>query len=678
MKQCVVLFMLLSTLTLEAKLVLYVSPRGNDRWSGRSPHSDKKSNNGPFLTLQRAVEEIETLKKAGKFPEGGITIEIMGGTHQILEKIAIEGCSGLAVRGNGKVILTGGRKITKWKKVRDRDILNRLDKSVRDKIFKTNLKEQGITNLGDFSQPNWATSTGSQMFLYFNGKPMQIARWPDEDFALTGQIKGKGKFHCNAELERLEKWREEKSLRAFGYWFFDWAPQHMEIESVALPSVGRPSHLPSANEPVDPETGVISLKNPDSHEYGYKEGARYFIYNALCEITRPGEWYLDASTGDLYFYPPSSIERGEALVSVNEQPMIELRNCSGVRIENIVFETSRKEAIVIQDCSQVSVAKCVFRNLGGWAIRAHNVKESTIRDCDIYNVGEGGIYLEGGDRKTLTAGNNRIANNHIRDFSLWIRVYRPAVQINGVGNLVSNNLIHDAPHMAIGWAGNDNIIEFNEIYNVVLETSDAGAIYSGRDPSMQGNIIRYNYFHDIGRFVGQGVASVYLDDGHCGNIVYGNIFYRACVPGHANFGAVFIHGGRYNVVENNIFIECQQAYNETPWSQEMWKSFWANPPYNERLFGEIDLRKEPYLSKYPWLANILEDTRPNVLARNIVYNCKAFIDRGKQELVDNFVDVKPEWFEICKVPCVKLRGDSPPIRAGFKQIPCENMGLKRR
>ncbi len=53
--------------------------------------------------------------------------------------------------------------------------------------------------------------------------------------------------------------------------------------------------------------------------------------------------------------------------------------------------------------------------------------------------------------------------------------------------------------MAIGWSGNENIIEFNEIYNVVLETNDAGAIYSGRDPSMQGNVIRYNYFHDIGK-----------------------------------------------------------------------------------------------------------------------------------------------------------------------------------
>ncbi len=446
-------------------------------------------------------------------------------------------------------------------------------------------------------------------------------------------------------------------MKAYGYWFYDWASQHMDVESV------------------DPESSTLSLKNPESYSYGYRKGMRYFIYNALCEITQPGEWYLDKTTGEIYFYPPSKLEKAEVIVSVLSQPVLEIKNSANIKIENIIFENSRNEAIVFQNSSGISIQNCIFRNLGGWAIRAENLKDSIFEGCRIYNIGEGGIYLDGGDRKTLVSGNNIIRNNHVHDFSLWMRVYRPAIQINGVGNIVSNNLIHDAPHMAIGWSGNENIIEFNEIYSVVLETADAGAIYSGRDPSMQGNIIRYNYFHDIGKFVGHGTASVYLDDGHCGNTVYGNIFYKACVPGDGKFGAVFIHGGRYNTIENNIFIECQQAYNESPWNQEMWKKFWTQPPYNERLFGKIDVRKEPYLSKYPWLVNILEDTRSNVLARNIVYKCSAFIDRGKPDLIDNFVDVDLNWFEIFKPPAIKLKKDSPAFIAGFKQIPWEKIGL---
>lgn len=638
-------------LSKEHVMKIYISKSGNDNWSGKLSKPDRNLTDGPFLTLQRAIDEIRKKK-------GPATIEILDGTYEIFNKVQIESLSNLTIKGR-KVVLTGGKRIEGWEKVKDNDILNRLNKEVREKILKVNLKKQGISDFGDFHQPSWAVSSGSQMQLYFNEKPMQIARWPDKGFALTGETAGKGRFYCDVEKEKIEKWREEKWLKTYGYWFYEWAAQHMDIESV------------------DSESCIISIKNPDSHSYGYKKGAMYFIYNALSEISIPGEWCLDKETGDLYFYPPSDIRKGKVIISINSLPILEIKSCKNIKIENIFFENSRKEGIIAHDSQNVIIENCTFRNLGGWAIKASNVKNSKIHNCHIYNIGEGGIHLEGGERKTLEPGNNMVVNNHIHDFSLWIRIYRPAIQIDGVENKVSNNLIHDAPHMAIGWSGNENIIEFNEIYNVVLETNDAGAIYSGRDPSMQGNIIRHNYFHDIGKISGHGVASVYLDDGHCGNTIYGNIFYRACKPGKSNFGAVFIHGGRYNIIENNIFIECEQAYNESPWNQKLWVDFWTKPPYNQRLFEQIDVRKDPYLSKYPWLANILEDTRPNVLARNIVYKCNRFIDRGKPELIDNLIEIDPIFINYEPL-LPRLKKDSPAFKKGFKQIPVENIGLRRR
>ncbi|HOK80750.1 MAG TPA: right-handed parallel beta-helix repeat-containing protein [bacterium] len=646
-------------------MVFYVSQKGNDCWSGRFAEPERNLKDGPFLTIERALSEIENLKKKNIFPEKGITIEIVEGIYSVINRpIAI----GPEHSGNPagpvviremtkKPIFTGGVEIKNWEKCTDDD-MKKLPENTRKYIVKSNLKEMGITDFGNFFQPSWAVSEGSYMQLYCNGKPMTIARWPDTGYALTGDIAGKGRFHAGVEKQRLKKWKNEKHLKAYGFWFYEWASQHMEIESV------------------DIDSGTISLKNPDAHSYGYKKGAMFFIYHCLTELDTPGEWYLDVDTGDMYFYPPSDITKAQTIVSMNTQPFFVIKNASNIKIENIVFEHSRKEAIVISDSKNIVVDNCIFRNLGGWAINARNVNNTEIENCEIYNTGEGGIFLEGGDRKTLTPGNNEIINNHIYDYSLWIKIYRPAIQMNGVGNRVANNLIHDAPHMAIGWSGNENIIEYNEIYNVVLETNDAGAIYSGRDPSMQGNIIRYNYFHNIGGIEGHGVASVYLDDGHCGNIVYGNIFYRACVPGKSNFGAVFIHGGRYNIIENNIFIECQQAYNESPWNQERWKKFWTEPPYNERLFGkEIDVRKPPYSTKYPWLVNVLQDMRPNILKKNIVYRCKGFIDRGNQEFIDNLVDA--DVFEKIDLPYLKFKKDSDVFKIGFESIPAEKIGLKK-
>ena len=109
-----------------------------------------------------------------------------------------------------------------------------------------------------------------------------------------------------------------------------------------------------------------------------------------------------------------------------------------------------------------------------------------VAGCDIYETGDGGIALTGGDRKTLTPGGLLADNNHIHHYSRWNRIYQPAIALNGVGNRATHNLIHDAPHMAIVFGGNDTRIEFNEIHSVCYESNDAGAIYAGRNWTMRG------------------------------------------------------------------------------------------------------------------------------------------------------------------------------------------------
>ena len=93
--------------------------------------------------------------------------------------------------------------------------------------------------------------------------------------------------------------------------------------------------------------------------------------------------------------------------------------------------------------------------------------------------------------------------------------YRAAVEISGCGNFATNNLIHDAPHNAILFGGNDHDISYNEIHHVCLQTSDAGAIYTGRDWGYRGNTLRYNYIHDLTNMYNSSnyyVQGIYIDD----------------------------------------------------------------------------------------------------------------------------------------------------------------------
>ena len=52
---------------------------------------------------------------------------------------------------------------------------------------------------------------------------------------------------------------------------------------------------------------------------------------------------------------------------------------------------------------------------------------------------------------------------------------------------VAHNLIHDLPHAAVVYTGNDHTIEFNEVHNVALDSGDAGAFYTWNDWTSRGH-----------------------------------------------------------------------------------------------------------------------------------------------------------------------------------------------
>jgi len=93
----------------------------------------------------------------------------------------------------------------------------------------------------------------------------------------------------------------------------------------------------------------------------------------------------------------------------------------------------------------------------------------------------------------------------------WSKCYVPAIHLQGVGMLATQNLIRHHPHCGILYWGNDHVIELNEIHHVALETGDVGAIYTGRDYTFRGNRIRHNYIHHLGG-VGMGSMGAYMDD----------------------------------------------------------------------------------------------------------------------------------------------------------------------
>ncbi|MCD6359646.1 MAG: right-handed parallel beta-helix repeat-containing protein, partial [Armatimonadetes bacterium] len=385
---CLVVAVMLATgIASAAPVQLHVAPDGNDKASGTLQ--------APFATLERARERIRARKAAGGLPEGGFEVILHEGVYERGDSFVLTAAdSGTeeapvvfrAAEGE-QVIVSGGRRVTDWRPVTDPAILARLDEPARGHVLQADLRAMGIEDLGDVIKP------GARLELFCDGRPMTVARWPNEGFVRIGETVGDKPFDVRGtrgnrvgkftfDFDRPERWVDEKDLWLHGYWFWDWSDQRQRVKAIDL------------------QARTIELEEP-YHHYGYRKGHWYYAFNALCEIDTPGEWYLDRETGILYFWPPSPVEDADVVVSVCGD-LFSIDGASWVTVRGLTFETARGRALNMSNCSDCRIVACTMRNLGDWAVRAVGGERNAVVGCDMYDLAEGGVFIEGGDRKTLT------------------------------------------------------------------------------------------------------------------------------------------------------------------------------------------------------------------------------------------------------------------------------------
>lgn len=525
----------------------YVSPGGADT----NPGSQEK----PFATLERARDAVRAVKQQDGILKDGCTVWLMEGDYFLEHSLELSAeDSGTAdapvvwkALSGTKVRILGGRIITGFQPVTDEAVLARLQEAARAQVVSVDLRALGIEDYGTFKSRGFARNASySHGELFFDGRPMTLARWPNEGewqtitgFPEDAETKDEHGGHLGAltdgffyESDEPKRWQQPDNLWVHGYWAYDWANSYEQVAEL------------------DAEKQFIRTAEPYGH-YGFRKGQRFYCLNVLEELDTPGEWFIDRETGILYFWPPDAVDSGEALYSLLEQPFIKCTGASHILFQGLAFEAGRGNAIEITDGENVRVSGCLIRNMGTGAVAISNGKNHGVSGCDIFDTGDGGVALSGGDRQTLTPGGHFAENCHFGRLGRWSKCYVPAVLLAGVGQRASHNLIHDHPHCAILFWGNDHLMEYNDIHHIALETGDVGAIYTGRDYTFRGNRIVHNYIHETGG-VGMGSMGVYMDDCVSGTEVFGNVFYKA-------HWAMFIGGGRDHKVINNLFVDCDPA-----------------------------------------------------------------------------------------------------------------------
>jgi hypothetical protein len=583
---------------------LYVSPAGLDTNPGTLA--------APFLTLERAQTAVRAMKTAG-LPAGGVVVWLRGGVYPRQATFALTNsdsgtaASPVVYRGYPAETarVSGGTQLpaSAFKVVTSSSpVWSRLDPTAQGVVVAADLSSLGITDYGTLAPRGFgAQGVTAALELFIDGTRQPLGRWPDADSTdpdVTYGFSSVATVTSNTVIalseDRATRWSHAPDPWVHGYFAYTWADDNLAVSRV------------------DASTGTLTLASAPS--YGITnplQGAGappIMAFNLLEEITEPGEWYVDRTSGLLYLWPPANLAQHDVVASILAAPLVTVTGASNIVLQELTFEASRTKLLTIQGSStDVDVVGCTLRDSGDSAAEIADGSGNVFDGVLIHDTGEGGVSVGGGDRPTLTQAGNVVKNSDIHDFSQFVWTYTPAVNVSGDGNIVKNNVLHGAPHAAILYSGSQHTFSENEIYGVCGFTSDAGAIYSGRDWGARGNVIKWNFIHDVASNMkgGYGVHAIYLDDCLSGITVTGNVVWNV-----TGFG-IEHGGGRDNLMTNNIFANAGTAVLEADNRCASSPSPVTNVPGDSwnllQKLEAVNYQMDPWATTYPSCAAIPDD-----------------------------------------------------------------------
>ncbi|MBO9617767.1 MAG: PDZ domain-containing protein [Niabella sp.] len=651
-------FATLSCVTAAAQVTLYVAPNGQDTYNGTLSR--------PFRTPERA------LAQATLYSGKQVTIFLRKGKYYLAHPLSINNrlktrSLTLAAFHGENVVISAGRLLhLNWE-------------PYQQGIYRAKVPD-GVS----FER------------LYVNGTPQVLARYPNYDS--TAKVFN-GTAADAISPQRVKQWKNPVGGYVHALHAGEWGGFHYRITGVD-------------------EAGKLQLEGGWQNNRPAAMHKQYrFVENIFEELDAPDEWFLDRKTATLYYFPPKGLDLHTATIEVSQfRNSIELTGTSSNPLKNIVIsditflhnersfmETKepllrsdwtiyRGGTLLLENTENCKITHCRFFDNGGNAILLSGYnKQDTISNNHIANTGASAIAFVGkpdairsplfryegtipydkmdeipGPRSNDYPQECIAVNNLIHDIGR-IEKQATGVEIEMASRItVKNNSIYNTPRAGInigdGCFGG-HLIEYNDVFNTVLETGDHGAFNSwGRDrywnanrtymdslvalhpelillDAQQTTTLRNNRFRcDHG-------WDIDLDDGSSNYHIYNNV----CLN-----GGLKLREGFYRTVENNIMVN--NTFHPHVWFQNSGDVFRRNivmagyAPIGMKYWGkEID-------SNFFNSKNDLEKAQARQTDRHSLFGDPHFADPA----AGNY----------------NVALQSPALQTGFKNFPMDSFGVQ--
>jgi hypothetical protein len=456
---------------------------------------------------------------------------------------------------------------------------------------------------------------------------------------------------------------------------------------------------------------AVGNNRPSAPSQNYR-----YVENIFEELDAPGEWFFDAARSTLYFLPPPGVDLAKARIDVSgparlfdlegdRDAPVRFVRIAGLKIEHTSYsflrntepllrsdwEVAREGAVYLERTEDVSIDDNEFDELGGNAVFVSGYnRRVSVAGNHIHDIGAGGINFVGrpdavrspayryedsipyqsldlraGPKSDDYPAESEARNNLIHDIGLVEKQVAGVELSMSMDITVSHNSIYQVPRAGINvgdgtWGG--HLIEYNDVFDTVLETGDHGAFNSwGRDrywSSDRDAMDRMNVTHpglwklDVikpitlrhNRFRCDRGWDIDLDDGSSNYRIYDNVL----LSGGLKFREGFDREAWNNVLVNNSF-------HPHVWFAHSGDRFEHNV---------VMAAYQPVLMQH-WDATIDYNLFPSGHALDAAR--KLGLDRHSRAGNPGFMDAASGDFRVAN--------SSPARLTGFENFPTDNFGV---
>lgn len=544
------------------KADFYVSPKGNDSWTGTLADPNIAGNDGPFLTLERAQKAVRELK-AQVFKPKDIPIEKrwIGSPHPL---------------GKGKDILVYVRSgIYSLKQpliFEPADGGERVETNLPTGAFEYHkLKDHYVTyaaypgekpvitggipvNAWTKKRNIWTArfDSDSAAVLVVNGKSQILARTPNKGYFVPPVI-STSTSELHFRKGEIKAWKEMEDNRVI--MLLRW---HTGINTITK---------------VDEKLGIATFKSP-------QEGVvivppRYYIENVKALLDAPGEWFFDKKLKEISYIPDKGIDdpnRVTAEVSAIDN-LVSVKGKLGQPVRNLRFygltfegATAKSSAISFEFAHACEFVDCGIRSCSGTGLSIHEgCYQTRILKNQLETIDNSAVVAHGpvkpGDGREITR-ETQISYNKIFDCG-GINIYANYTLMTTISH---NYITKTRGRYGIdvgGWSNLEEaidggyLVEYNHLDDVQMDADDSGAI---KTAGMTFNsFVRRNLIHHVhAGFFNDNVA-FWFDNMSSGWTSEENIYYDL-EQGEMKLCAAMIEDNTYR---NNYKIETPVNAPET-------------------------------------------------------------------------------------------------------------------